>query len=339
MRGHSTVLENEERRKALVALLKQYPTHPKLTLAKIAHKQDPALFPSVDATRRLIQTLTGVNGKKSQALKDKSLFRPKGVAGADPWEAMMPDTWAEPLEPFHIPANGSLLVLSDIHVPFHDPDALKVAIRHGRNEKVGAVLLNGDTLDFYAVSDHEKDPRKVDWMGELEAGRQVLRMVRSAFPNVPVYFKEGNHEYRMERHLMKHAALLLGMPEFELPTLLRMGELGIEFIGNKRMIHAGELNIGHGDEWKGGGGINPARWASLRAKENVLVGHFHRPSEHIERTVRGRTRGYWSTGCLCELTPKYLPYNEWCHGFAVVHLNTDGTFEVENRKIIDGKVR
>ena len=164
-------------------------------------------------------------------------------------------------------------------------------------------------------------------------------MVRAAFPNIPIYFKEGNHCYRMERHLMKYAPVLIGMAEFELPTLLRMAETGIEYIRNKRTIHAGSLTIGHGDEWRGAGGVNPARWLSLRAGESMLIGHFHRTSQHIERTVRQTVRGWWSTGCLCELQPAYMPYNNWNHGFAMVYLNSDGSFEVDNKTIIQGKVR
>jgi predicted phosphodiesterase len=341
MRGDRSLPENKLRREAAVKALKKYPhPFPKRTIARILHTADPALFPSIDTARNTLMTLTGTRGKSSDKVVDKTYFRPKGVSGADPWEDLMPESWSEPIDPFILPKSiRSLLVLSDIHVPFHDIEALKIAIRYGIAAKPDAVLLNGDTLDFYGASDHEKDPRKVNWHGEMEAGRQVLRMVRSAFPNVPIYFKEGNHDFRVERFLMKHAPVLLGMPEFELPTLLRFAEVGVERIKNKRMIYAGELTIGHGDEWKGGGGVNPARWTSLRARENALIGHFHRASEHIERTVRGKTRGYWSTGCLCELQPAYLTQNDWCHGFAMVHLETDGSFEVQNLKVINGKVR
>lgn len=333
--------ENTIRRAEIVKALKKYPGMPARTMARMLHKGDPALFPSLESTRSLIRVVTGTSGEnKRKAIVDKSLFRPKKVSGADPWEDMMPESWSEPIVPFILPKSiRSLLVLSDIHVPFHDIDALKIAVKYGIAAKPDAVLLNGDTLDFYALSDHEKDPRKVRWAEELESCRAVLRMIRSAFPDAPIYFKAGNHEYRMERHLMKYAPVLIGMAEFEMPTLLRMGEVGVEYIANKRMIYAGELTIGHGDEWKGGGGINPARWTSLRARENALIGHFHRASEHIERTVRGKVRGYWSTGCLCELQPAYLTQNDWCHGFAMVHLDADGSFEVSNHKIVNGKVR
>lgn len=303
-------------------------------------KEQPGLFQSLDTARACVRAYTGARAGCSLNPEKYGTRRPKGVSGSNAWADLMPASWSEPIEPFVIPSGiRSLLVLSDIHVPFHDPDALRTAIEWGITAKPDAVLLNGDTLDFYSISDHEKDPRRVNWQGELEASRQVLKMIRAAFPNVPLYFKAGNHEYRMERHLMKYAPVLIGMPEFELPVLLRMGEIGVEYIRNKRMIHAGELTIGHGDEYKGSGGVNPARWSSLRARESMMLGHFHRVSEHIERTVRGKVRGYWSLGCLCELQPAYMPYNDWSHGFALVHLNADGTFEVENHKIIQGKVR
>ena len=324
-----------------VEALKEYPDMPLRTLARLLMTQHPQMFTSIEATRRMLRGYAGSGGKHMEPLARKhGVRREKGVSGADPWNDMMPESWMEGPKEWHLPKSiNKLLVLSDIHVPFHDPDALRIAIEYGIAEKPDAVLLNGDTLDFYACSDHEKDPRKVDWMGEIEAGRQLLRMMRTAFPNVPIYFKEGNHEYRLQRHLMKYSQILLGMPEFEIPTLMKFGEYGIGHVSNKTNIYAGKLNIVHGDEYRGGGGINPARWLSLRTGEPTVCGHFHRTSSHMDRTIRHDIRGWWSTGCLCELTPDYLPYNQWNHGFAMVHLNEDGTFELENMTIVQGKVR
>jgi hypothetical protein len=327
--------------KVTLEYLIRFQGRPKRQIAKVLHKDHPDLFLTLNAAESAVNYYTGSLGKKNRKYAQREgTIRPLLASPEQAWDAIMPESWSEPIPPFVLPSGiHSLLVLSDIHVPYHDISALHAAISFGILRKPDAVLLNGDTLDFYSISDHEKDPRKVKWNAELEAGRQVLRMIRKAFPNVPVYFKEGNHEYRMERHLMKHAPVLIGMPEFELPVLMRMGEVGVEYIRNKRMIHAGGLTIGHGDEWRGAGGVNPGRWVGLRAKESMMIGHFHRVSEHIERTVRGDVRGYWSTGCLCELQPAYMPYNEWAHGFALVHLNADGSFEVENKKIINGVVR
>jgi hypothetical protein len=47
----------------------------------------------------------------------------------------------------------------------------------------------------------------------------------------------------------------------------------------------------------------------------------------------------WSTGCLCELEPSYMPLNNHNHGAAIVEVDhLTGSFKVENFIIINGKV-
>jgi hypothetical protein len=324
----------------VVQYLKNYPKMPLLALAKLMNKKEPNLFPDIENARKLAQKYassgSNINPRDKYGVKREK----NGVAGQDAWQDMMPESVAEELKPHILPkAIKKLAILSDIHIPYHDVVALRAAIEHCVAEKPDAVLLNGDTMDFYAMSFHEKDPRLVDWAGEIEGGRMLMQMLRNAFPNIPIIFKAGNHCVRLERHLMKYSPMLLGMEEFELPSLLRFGETGVQFIANKVNIQAGKLNIIHGDEYKGAGGVNPARWLSLRTGENSLCGHFHRTSSHMDRTIRHDIRGWWSTGCLCELTPKYMPYSQWNLGFAIVHLNQDQSFEVENMTIVNGKVR
>jgi hypothetical protein len=47
----------------------------------------------------------------------------------------------------------------------------------------------------------------------------------------------------------------------------------------------------------------------------------------------------WSTGCLCDLTPRYAVINRWNHGAAIVTVHADGEFDVHNFRIAGGKVR
>ncbi len=76
----------------------------------------------------------------------------------------------------------------------------------------------------------------------------------------------------------------------------------------------------------------------MRAKANIIGGHQHQTSEHTESNINGKVVGAWSVGCLCDLHPKYRPVNKWNHGFAIVKQFKDGSFEVHNKKIIDGKI-
>lgn len=330
-----------------IEYIRRYPKLPKRTIARIMHAEHPTMFTSIDNARTIVKDYSGANGiarrngkLRVKKMAERNITRPLGMSGEDPWKDMMPSTKMSVPKEFVIPSSiKKMLVLSDIHIPYHHPEALGMAIKYGIDNDVDCVLLNGDTMDFYAASFHEKDPRKVDWMGEIEAGREFIKMIRAAFPKAAIYWKDGNHEKRLERHLMQNSQILLGMPEFELPWLLKMEESKIIHIANKTNIKAGKLNIIHGDEYRGSGGVNPARWLSLRTGEPTICGHFHRTSNHMDKTIRHDIRGWWSTGCLCELSPDYMPYSQWNLGFAIVNINNDGTFEVDNKIIVNGKVR
>jgi hypothetical protein len=114
---------------------------------------------------------------------------------------------------------------------------------------------------------------------------------------------------------------------------------GIEWVEDKRVIRSGKLACLHGHEFAGGGGgVNPARWLFLRTGENAVCGHFHRTSEHSEPSLSREARAAWSTGCLCDMRPSYMPHNKWNHGFAWIDVEVDGHFALKNLRIINGKV-
>jgi hypothetical protein len=53
----------------------------------------------------------------------------------------------------------------------------------------------------------------------------------------------------------------------------------------------------------------------------------------------GRETVCFSTGCLCDMRPAYAVLNKWNHGFAIVHVHSDRSFDVSNMRITSGKVR
>lgn len=325
----------------VVQYLKKYPKMPKLALAKLMHKEEPKMFPDIEGARCIIRSYTGQKGNVRINPGNKhGTAREKGVSGEDAWREMMPKSDAEDWEPFILAHRGGLriLLLSDIHLPFHSEEALAVAIEHGKSKNPNLILLNGDLLDCYQFSSFERDPRKRSVGAEMNAARSFFAMIRSAFPTSRIVWKLGNHEERYERWLMKYAPHLLDVPEFDYFSHLECAKHGVEIVKDKRIIHAGRLHILHGHEYRGFGGVNPARWLYLRTKDNAICGHFHRVSEHIAKTVGRKVQGAWSTGCLSELYPDYMRLNDWAHGFAFVSVEGNGDFDVTNYKIIDGKV-
>ena len=169
---------------------------------------------------------------------------------------------------------------------------------------------------------------------ELRSARGFLDHLRSRFPKAKIVYREGNHERRHQRYLASHAPEWLGCEEFRLDVILGLFDRRIDWISDKRKIKMGEhLTLLHGDEFGGIGGVNPARTMFLKAKTCVMSAHNHRTSEHTERALDERVVTCWSVGCLCDMAPLYMPFNNWNLGFALIRLDDDD-FRVENKRII-----
>ena len=158
-----------------------------------------------------------------------------------------------------------------------------------------------------------------------------------------IYFKEGNHEERYTHFMHNKGKELIGLPDFELENVMECEQYNVTYIAGRRKIVAGALNIVHGHEFGRSvfNPVNPARGLFLRSKTNVLGGHYHQSSAHYENNLDGDQIACWSTGCLCDLSPEYAPfgYTKWNHGAAIVDIDSDGAFSVDNFRVIKGRVR
>jgi predicted phosphodiesterase len=328
----------------VTALLARFPEAPSLTLARIAFKENPSIFTSVETARSGVRRYRGAAGDRERAVTvDKSHFRSPKQPG-DPFGPLpnsVPDgkSHFKDWKAFVMGGEFKALVLADVHMPYHVRSVVELAIKHGKKVGVDTVILNGDICDFFSVSFWEKDPRKRDLAGEIQTIRQFLSYLRRQFPKARIVLKLGNHEERWERYLRVKAPELLGMPEFEIEQVLWCQRFGIEVVGDRRVIRAGKLNLIHGHEYRFSisNPVNPARGFFLRAKTHCLGSHLHQSSQHSEKNLEGSVVSTWSTGCACDLNPDYSPINNWNHGFAVVEVTKGGIFQVENKRIIDGK--
>ncbi len=224
------------------------------------------------------------------------------------------------------------LVMGDIHLPYHAPEAVRAAVDDGKRFGADGVLLNGDTLDFYSLSHHYREPDKARVKVEIEQGRELLRWVRAQFPKARLVYKEGNHDERLRRYLAERAPEVFDLEDLHLPQLLKADAVGADWVGDKRVVMVGKLPVIHGHEYRGGGGVQPSRWLYLRTGGSAMTNHFHRTDHYTFRTITDVEVGMWSVGCLCYLKPSYLPLNQWSHGWALVEVSKDGGFTVQNRQ-------
>ena len=248
----------------------------------------------------------------------------------------LPESHTKTRNSFTFPTGCKKLgVFGDVHIPYHDNTALEVMFKKFEEEKVDSIFINGDLLDFYQLSFHEKDPREVHFKGEIEAGKEFLEYIRSRFPDIPIYYITGNHENRFERYLRIKASELLDIDECRLDVILHVAEYKIEYLPFRSKVVFGDYTIEHGDKIPGAGGVVPARTLLMRLKSNSIVNHFHKSSESSQR-IYGvgeptNIRAY-SLGCMCDLAPEYMEINEWNHGFCIMSKIKDKV-SVSNYKI------
>jgi predicted phosphodiesterase len=327
---------------AVKRILTELPDYPSRTLARLLIEREPKLFHTIESARGIIRTHRGANG--NIAVKDCSFKRPHGHQ-SDGLERL-PKPIAEPHTWRIVPVTFKrALIIGDMHIPFHDLDALKIALRHGKKLEVDCVILNGDVLDFYALSFWEKDPRLRNFAQEIEWGKSFLETLRDSFPKAQIIYKEGNHEERLWRYIAAHAPDLLGVRTgggldlLSLATLLDFASYDVRLVDNKQPIRAGaHLHILHGHEFRAPfvNPVNPARGLFLRAKCNAICGDLHQTSSHTESGL-DKTMSCWSHGHLGQARPRYAPLNKWNHGFATMELDGND-WALENHKIISGKV-
>jgi predicted phosphodiesterase len=291
----------------------------------------PVFFTNDTTTRNAVRYERGERTAYSRGDKRKVISPiPRTMPVAEP-----PEFKVVEIKPGH-----KWLTLSDLHIPYHDVKAIEAAVAYGKEQGVTALLINGDMMDCYSLSKHERDPRKIGIATEVERVKQFLDYIDGRLDLTRIVYKLGNHEERKYRFLCANAPQLLDLPQFSWENLLDLSARGIELVEAPWIMTMGKLTILHGHEWGNGisNPVNPARGAFLRAGECCFVGHSHRTSHHNEATISGRQVSTWSTGCLCDLNPRYRPVgNKWDLGFGIIDYRNED-WAVHTLRIINGKV-
>lgn len=326
----------------VLAACEKFPDTPSKTLARKLYAERPEVWPTFDACCQAVRRRRGNHGASHRSKCRKDLHRPNQPAG---FKWVFPKSSAEPWHPFPLEAER-ILVLSDLHIPFHDTPAIKAVIAAGAKRHPDVILLNGDICDFFSISRFDKNPTKSSLKKEIDLTRQFLGWLRQKFPRARIIFKFGNHDEWFSKMLWRKAPELFDLPQVKLEHLLTQPigpepEIGgIEFVTDQRKITAGHLDILHGHELGKGSiapPVNPARGFFLKTMECTLAGHLHRTSTHQERTSKGKHVACWSTGCLCGLWPDYAKINKWDHSAAFITLK-GMDFNVDPIRVINGKV-
>lgn len=314
---------------------------PTLKLARIMYKENKLLFKDVEDARARLRYIEGKSGRVlKKDLGEKSEFIVKEDRPRNPYA--IPESYKEDRKPLKLPlANNNILLISDLHIPYHDINAITTALDYGVQNKVNTIIINGDLLDFHGLSRFQHDPRKRSVKEEFEAAKSFLIVLRNTFPDALIWWIKGNHCIRYEQWLMTKVHEVFDDEYYHLENRLQLNEQKIRIIDDKVLVKAGKLSITHGHHIMKGffSPVNSARGVYMKAKQSTIIGHVHKVSTHSETNMDGKVITTWSTGSLCELKPDYSPLvSNYQHGFAHVVVEKNEDYTVKNYQIINGKL-
>jgi hypothetical protein len=311
--------------------LSNHPTISSYKISQLIKTEVPCMYKSLDEIRNIVRYYRGACGSKNRKNMNADNYMP---------QIIIPESVQEQYDMYQISESEfPVIVGGDVHIPFHDQDALELFIERAIKIKAKTILLAGDWIDFYMLSKWLKDPRERDIKQELDLLKTIIDSIHNALPKSNIIYKYGNHEERFDNYIMNHAPELFKLDNMHLETKLLELMPYINIVKNKRIIRFGHLNIIHGHEYVYNitNPVNPARGLFNRAKKSSLCFHFHQTSSHTEPTISGDIITCWSGGCLCGLHPQYMPLNKWNLGFVEI-VNEDGFYSVKNNRIINYKL-
>jgi predicted phosphodiesterase len=325
-----------ERGKVIDEFVRKYPDAGKRTLAKAL--VDGGLCENVNQARSAVRYYLGTMGNRNREArgveKDEA---PLGEAGKP--VGKLPPGIKQTLESLSFSGAHKWLMLSDIHAPYHDEAAIETAVATAKAEGCDGLCINGDLFDFYQGSRFIRDPRFRSLKSEIETGKLILDYFDGEFSG-PKVFKVGNHDDRFEHYIWGNAPMLSDFDELTLPAILGLEARGWSYVASSQHYSLGRLPVFHGHELPRGltDPVNVARGVWLRVRESAIVGHWHKPSTHIETAgITKKVTTCYSTGCMCDLRPAYATVNSWAQGFAIVTVGADGDYHVSLRTIDRGK--
>tara|TARA_Y100000296_G_scaffold86556_1_gene126705 strand:- start:140 stop:1084 length:945 start_codon:yes stop_codon:yes gene_type:complete len=183
--------------------------------------------------------------------------------------------------------NSRILLISDMHIPYHHPDTLPFLQYLKDKYQPTRVICLGDELDKHALSYHDSDPDLKSAGDELRAALPTISELEKMFPTMDII--DSNHGSLVWRKAKTH-----GIPRHYIKSYNQVLEVGDGWKwhndmtidlpnGNKCYLHHGKSN-------------NVTRVSQTMGMCTVQ-GHFH---EIFKTEYWGNPNGlYWALQCGC----------------------------------------
>lgn len=249
--------------------------------------------------------------------------------------------------------------------PFHDADAINIALQVVEAERPDKVVWAGDFLDLAPMSLKFRQEAGFTQTVQpaLDVGYAYLATVNELTDNQ--YLISGNHDIRLQNFIVDNALHAFGLrpggtppdtwPDLSIQHLLRLDEVACKYVGaypagakylndNLAAIHGAKI---------GARQRTAAQVVVEDERVSVLFGHVHKRCYAAKtRNLQGRNAevSAYSPGCLCR-TDGAVPstksgmdafgkpvvqFEDWQQGLGVIRYEEgNGRHKIEDVPIID----
>jgi len=226
----------------------------------------------------------------------------------------------------------TILVCSDIHDISCDEFYLEVLIDTAKRIQPDILVFNGDIFDLPEFGRYTIDPREWDVVERIKfVHEEVFAPLRKACPNSQFDFIEGNHEYRLIKHLSDATpalkVVLSVLHDMTIPKLLGLDKFQINYIAKADMsaymksdvtreikknykVYWGSVLVHHHPEGKALGmpGIN---------------GHHHKLKVDSMYNETFKSYQWVQSPAGHRQDASYTMGEKWNLGFVIAHINTE----------------
>lgn len=228
-----------------------------------------------------------------------------------------------------------VLITGDHQLPFVDEDFEEAKQRFIADWKPGVIVLNGDVIDAYELSEYDKRPsRMFNLEDEINQAKQLVADYKRLSGGV-VYWVDGNHEERLQRIIWKKAQEFSFLVA-DLPEALELEKTTAGFVPYGQHVDLHGFVITHGTIAR----MHSAYTAKAmmdRYRSSGCNGHTHRIGSHSITDHRGVSHTWFETGCSCRKDLEYMKAApNWQHGFLIGEIY-DGALHPSLVRVIEAR--
>jgi hypothetical protein len=225
----------------------------------------------------------------------------------------------------------TVMVCSDVHDIECDPYWRFLWLETLARVQPETIVLNGDIFDLPEFGSYGVDPREWDVVGRIQWVHKFLGDMREICPDAEMIFIEGNHEYRLLRHLAEATpamkAVLSDLHGFTVPKLLGLDAFEVNYVApaDLAVFTQSDMKAQIRRNWKI---IHECLLAHHFPQGRTLGlpgwnGHHHKHLVYSDYSAIHGSYEWHQLGAGHKREASYCNGEAWSTGFLIVHVDTE----------------